>query len=116
MTAQAIHKERQNPHEKNAKLAHFILNRLFKKYSGAFSVKLWDNSVLQIGKGISAFTLTIHTPSVLHQIVLFQDPIRLAEAYFDGKVDVTGDFNAAISLRYYLENIELTLQEKLVLG
>lgn len=116
MSAQVLNQGRHNPHEKSIKLAHHILKRLFKKYLGAFTVKLWDNSVLQIGKGVSAFTLNIHSPNVLRQLVFFRDPIRLAEAYFDGEVEVAGDFNTAMKLRYYLESLKLPFQEKLLLG
>lgn len=116
MTTQVLREGRQNPHEKSTKLAHHILSRLFKKYLGAFTVKLWDNSVLQIGKGISAFTLSIRSPWVIRQMVLHQDPIRLAEAYFNGEVEVVGDFNMAMGLRYYLENLKLPIQEKLLLA
>jgi cyclopropane-fatty-acyl-phospholipid synthase len=116
MSVQALHEGRHHPHDKSAVLAHHILHRLFKKYLGAFTVKLWDNSVLQIGKGISPFTLYIRSPSVLRQLVFFRDPIRLAEAYFDGEVEVAGDFNTAMGLRYYLENLKLPFQEKLLLG
>jgi len=96
--------------------AHHILNRLFKGYQGAFTIKLWDDSELNIGNGISSFVLNIRSPKVLRDLVLFHDPIRLAEAYFDGAVDVTGDFGAAMRLRYYLENLKLPLQRKLSLG
>ncbi len=116
MSAQVLNHGRHNPLNKSSKLAHLILERLFKKYVGAFTITLWDNSVLQIGKGASTFTLNIHTPTVLRQLVLYQDPIRLAEAYFDGQVEVVGDFNAAMKLRYYLENLKLPFQEKLMLG
>ncbi len=101
---------------KGADLAHYILRRLFKEYQGAFTICLWNSSMLQIGDGLPAFTLNIQHPSVLRNLVLFRDPIRLAEAYFDGKVEVTGDFNAAMGLRYYLENLRLPLQEKLLLA
>jgi cyclopropane-fatty-acyl-phospholipid synthase len=50
---------------------------------------------------------------VLRDLVLFRDPVRLAEAYFNGALDVDGDFNAAINLRYHLENLQLPLKEKL---
>lgn len=116
MSAQTLNQGRQNPHGKSSKLAHHILRRLFKKYLGAFTVKLWDNSVLQIGKGVSAFTLYIRSPNVLRQLVLFRDPVRLAEAYFDGEVEVAGDFNTAMKLRYYLENLKLPFQEKFLLA
>jgi cyclopropane-fatty-acyl-phospholipid synthase len=116
MSAQALHEGRHNHHDKSTQLAHHILHRLFKKYLGAFTVKLWDNSVLHIGKGISAFTLSIRSPAVIRQLVLHQDPIRLAEAYFDGEVEISGDFNTAMGLRYYLENLKLPFQEKLLLA
>ncbi|MGV3580999.1 MAG: class I SAM-dependent methyltransferase [Methylophilus sp.] len=102
--------------EKGADLAHQILHHIFRKYSGAFTVKLWDNSELLIGRGSPTFTLTIHSPNVLRDIVLFHDPVRLAEAYFDGTVEVSGDFNAAMGLRYFLENLKLPLQDKFLLA
>jgi len=114
MTAQVIHnRHKQKREDSNA--AHLILRRLFKGYKGGFAIRLWDNSILNIGNGLSAFTLTIHSSSVLRDLVLFSDPIRLAEAYFDGVVEVSGDFNAAMGLRYYLENLKLPFQDKISL-
>ena len=115
MTARAIHNGSDGQNGYNASPAHFILHRLFKKYLGAFTIRLWDNSEMVIGKDDSAFTLTVRSPKVLRDLVLFRDPLRLAEAYFDGAVEVAGDFNMAMGLRYYLENIKLPFQEKLVL-
>ena len=57
---------------------------------------------MQIGKGVLAFKLSIRFPWVMRQMVLHQDPIRLAEAYFDGEVEMVGDFNMAMGLRYFL--------------
>jgi cyclopropane-fatty-acyl-phospholipid synthase len=116
MSARALHHGRRGHNQSNTSPAHFILHRIFKKYLGAFTVRLWDNSVLYIGKDISAFTLTVRSPKVLRDLVLFHDPLRLAEAYFDGEVEVAGDFNKAMGLRYYLENLKLPFQEKLVLA
>lgn len=116
MPAQLLLQGRHNPREKSAKLAHHILTRLFNQYNGAFTVKLWDDSVLKIGENIPTFTLNIRSPRVLRHLVLFHDPIRLAEAYFDGEVDVSGDFNAAMGLRYYFEELELPLKDKLLLA
>ena len=116
MTTRALQDGRGGQNGHNASTAHFILHRLFKKYLGAFTIRLWDNSVLYIGKDIPSFTLTVRSPKVLRDLVLFHDPIRLAEAYFDGAVEVAGDFNMAMGLRYYLENIKLPFQEKLLLA
>lgn len=115
MTAHAVN-GRNARNGKGVALAHHILNRLFEAYQGSFAIRLWDASVLQIGKNSPAFTLTIQHASVLRHLVLFHDPIRLAEAYFSGKVEVTGDFNEAMGLRYYLEDLTLPLREKLLLA
>lgn len=66
MSAQALNhgSHHVNHHDRSIQLARLILRRLFKKHLGAFTVKLWDNSVLQIGRGISAFTLNIRSPVV----------------------------------------------------
>ena len=64
------------------------------------------------GKQPPDFTLKIKSPKVLCDLVLFRDPVRMAEAYFDEHVDVSGDFNAAVKLRYYIEGLEFTLAEK----
>lgn len=107
---------RHTQNKNGTELARKILQRLFKEYQGTFSIRLWNGHLLQIGNGLSSFTLNIHHANVLRHLVLFNDPIRLAEAYFDGEVDVTGDFNAAMGLRYYLENLKLPFQDKLLLA
>lgn len=115
MTTKVMHR-RQDKNEKTTEIANKILLCLFKTYKGAFKVELWDNSVLHIGKGAPSFTLNIRSSSVLRDLVLFHDPIRLAEAYFNDAVGVSGDFYAVIELRHYLENLKLSLKEKLSLA
>ena len=94
-------------------IAHRILRPIFKNYSGSFLIKFWDDSMLRVGNEASAFTLRLKHAKVPRDLVLYRDPIRLAEAYFDGAVEVEGDFNAAMGLRYYLENLQLPLRCKL---
>ena len=115
MTAQ-IMSDRRMRNERGADAAQHILRRLFREYQGAFAIRLWNGSVLQIGNGLPAFTLEIQHAGVLRHLVLFRDPVHLAEVYFDGELEVTGDFNAAMGLRYYLESLRLPLQEKLRLA
>lgn len=97
-------------------LAHNILQQLFKQYENAFTIKLWDNSSVEIGHGVPAFKLSILNPGLLYDLILIHDPVRLAEAYFDGEIEVEGDFNVAMGLRYYFENLQLPLKEKLSLA
>ena len=97
----------------NITVAQYILRRLFKDYSGSFVMRLWDGSVLWVGNGTSDFILWLKHADIPRDLVLFRDPIRLAEAYFDGRIEVEGDFNAAMGLRHYLENLQLPLGEKI---
>ncbi len=106
-TSQADHQQ--------TNLAHNILRLLFKEYKGSFTIKLWDKSLIEIGNGAPEFKLSILSPHLLHDLVLVQDPVRLAEAYFDGEIDVEGDFNAAMGLRYYFEYLTIPLKEKVSL-
>lgn len=96
--------------------AHQVLSYLFSDYLGSFVIHLWNDSKLRIGHDISAFTLKIKDASVLRDLILFRDPVRLAEAYFDGSIEVDGDFNAALGLRHYLEQLKLPLRKKLNLA
>ena len=93
-----------------------ILSYLFRDYPGTFVIDLWNGSKLHIGDSFSAFTLKIKDAGVLRDLVLFRDPVRLAEAYFDGAIEVDGDFNAALGLRHYLEDLKLPLRTKLSLA
>ncbi len=103
-------------HSTETNLTHSILQQLFKQYKNAFTIKLWDNSLIEIGLGVPAFKLSILNPGLLYDLILIHDPVRLAEAYFDGEIEVEGDFNAAMGLRYYFERLQLPLKVKLGLA
>jgi cyclopropane-fatty-acyl-phospholipid synthase len=94
-------------------IAQRMLRLIFRNYPGSFSIQLWDGSGLRIGGMPPEFSLGLKQPWVLRDLILFRDPVRLAEAYFDGALEVDGDFNAVMSLRYHLEKLQLALREKL---
>lgn len=96
--------------------AQRVLSYLFRDYLGSFMIRLWNDKILRIGNDFSAFTLNIKHAGVLRDLILFRDPIRLAEAYFDGSIEVEGDFDAAMGLRYYLEGLKLPFTKKLALA
>lgn len=97
-------------------VAKRILRRLFSSFSGSLVIRLWDGSILRMGNDTPAFTIEFHRAAVLRDLILSHDPVRLAEAYFDGEIDVEGDFNAAMGLRYHLESLRLPWREKLWLA
>ncbi len=96
--------------------ARQVLSYLFSDYVGSFAIHLWNDSQFRIGNDLAAFTLKIKDASVLRDLILFRDPVRLAEAYFDGTIEVDGDFNSALGLRHYLEQLKLPLNKKLSLA
>lgn len=102
--------------DKDYRSAQRVLSYLFRDYLGSFMVRLWNDNVLRIGDDISAFTLNVKHVAVLRDLIIFRDPIRLAEAYFDGLIEVEGDFDAALGLRYYLEGLKLPFTKKLGLA
>ena len=95
-----------------------LLKRLFRGFDGSVSMRLWDGTTLRLGgasSGITepAFTLVCRNPGVVRSMVLGRDRLRLVEAYFQGDIDIEGDFFAALSLKDHLHAIRLTLRNRM---
>jgi len=113
MLAQANH---HSAVQHSMETAKRILYRLLEGYQGTLAITLWNGKLLRFGEGQPAFTLIFRHPQVLRDLVWFRDPVRLAEAYFGGYVEVSGDFDAALGLRQHLENLRLSFTEKVAMG
>lgn len=96
-------------------LAKHILYRLFRDYDGNIHIRFWDGSEVYLGHGHPEFSLTFRCPKVFQAIVLSRDPLRLAESYFQGLIDVDGDFYTALKLRHHLTSLQLSLLDKAAL-
>lgn len=95
-----------------------LLQRVFQAHTPQFELRLWDGSVYALGQAASAvaqapFTLVVHSPKVFAQIVLSRDRLSLAQAYFDGDVDIEGDFFEALKLKDHLYELHLSILERL---
>lgn len=95
-----------------------LLRRLFRSFDGSLAMRLWDGTTLRLGKAAAfgsepRFTLVCHNPSVVRSMVLGRDPLRLADAYFRGDLDVEGDFFAALGLKDQLRRIRLSFRDRL---
>src|ERR1700727_2575227 len=100
-----------------AELAAGLLARLFRRLPFKFTVRLWNGTALQVGAlnlagGESQFTLVFRDPSVVYSAVLGRDPLRIAESYFRGEMDIEGDFFAALGLRNHLDDLSMSVGEK----
>ncbi len=95
-----------------ANRAKQVVRRTFRAYPGSLAVRLWNGETLTIGRGQPDFTLVFHDPRPFRDLILFRDPLRLAEAYFQGSMDVEGDIYAALGLKDHLQSVALTLADK----
>ncbi len=82
------------------------------------TLRLWNGANLQVGAADactpeSSFALVFRTPEVVCSAVLGRDPLRLAEAYFRGDMDIEGDFFAALHLKDHLQELQMSVGEQI---
>ena len=97
-----------------------ILYRLLQHYPGTLTVRLWDQTQRTYcaqrsygaGQVANEVTLTLQHPALLHQLVLQPNPLHLAQAYFDGTLDVSGDVYEVLRLKTHFEHLTLPWREQ----
>ena len=94
-----------------------LLKQVFRGFDGSLALRLWNGTTMSVGRGAyrttePPFTLVCHNAGVIRSMVLGRDPLRLAEAFFRGDIDVEGDFFAALSLKDHLHSIRLSFWER----
>lgn len=97
---------------------NLALERLLAAFDGAMAVRLPDGSTGVFGGGARSgmapqFTLGLRSTDVARSLLLGRDPLRLAELYFRGDVDVDGDLFSALSLKDHLQSLRLPLARRL---
>src|ERR1700727_964793 len=102
---------------RGSELASDLLTRLFHRLPFKLTLRLWNGATVQVGATDSAaqestFALVFRNPEVVCSAVLGRDPLRLAEAYFRGEMDIEGDFFAALALKDHLQEIKLSPGER----
>ena len=89
-----------------------IISRIFRDYPHALTVRLWTGEKMDFGKGKPEFTLSFNKAKPFRDLILHSDPIRLAEAYFSGAVDIDGNIYPAMALKDFVKSLDLSLTEK----
>jgi cyclopropane-fatty-acyl-phospholipid synthase len=103
---------------RGGELAAELLTRLFRRLPLSVTIRLWDGVSFQVG-AISAgaegspFSLVFHNPEAVCSAVLGRDPLRLAETYFRGDMDIEGDFFAALKLKDHLRALQMSVAEQI---
>jgi cyclopropane-fatty-acyl-phospholipid synthase len=98
-------------------LASDLLTRLFRRLPMGLTLRLWNGATVRVGADSgaqeSAFALVFRNPEVVSTAVLGRDPLRLAEAYFRGDLDIEGDFFAALALKDHLQELQMSIGEQI---
>jgi cyclopropane-fatty-acyl-phospholipid synthase len=115
--AQALQARRAGSY-RGSELASDLLTRLFRRLPLSLTVRLWDDTTLQVGAINSGareppFSLVFRSPEAVCSAVLGRDPLRLAEAYFRGDLDIEGDFFSALALKEHLEELQMSVGEQI---
>jgi cyclopropane-fatty-acyl-phospholipid synthase len=92
-----------------------LVEQVFQGYTGCFSLRLWNGEAFTLGRGAPAATVIFNTSAPFRDMVLRRDPLRLAEGYLLGEVDVEGDFYALLRQRDHLKSLTLPFRTQLAL-
>ena len=96
-----------------------LLHQLFRRFEGHLALRLWEGTLLKLGTAAHhdepepRYTLICRSPGVVRSMVLGRDPLRMAEAYFRGEIDIEGDFFAAMALKDQLESLRVSARDRL---
>ncbi len=104
------------PASSGIELAKRILCRLFRDFDGCLRVCLWDGSEVHLGRDHPEFSLTFRSSKAFQDLILSRNPLRLVESYFQGLIDIDGNFYGALKLRHHLTSLQLSLIEKATLA
>jgi cyclopropane-fatty-acyl-phospholipid synthase len=92
-------------------LARDLLTRTFDRLSTPLWLRLWSGPAFRVGapligaEEVPRFIIVFQNPRAVWTTVLGRDPLRLAECYFRGDLDIEGDLFAALDLRHHLDAI-----------
>ncbi len=90
-----------------------LMERIFQNYPGNIAVRLWTGDTLTFGNDKADVILVFHDPRLIRNLILFRDPLLLAEAYFQGRFDIVGDIYTVLGLKDHLRSVQLSFVEKI---
>jgi len=104
----------QSTHFDVRRVRHAV-ERAFRDYTGSLRVQLWDGLAMSLGRSDPAATLVVHSAKLLRELAWRPDPLRLAEAYFSGEIDVEGDLYALLAQQTHVQSLTLRRRDRLAL-
>lgn len=84
------------------------VHRVFRSYSGSLAIRFWNGETVALGAGSPRATVVFRAPGPFRELALFRDPLRLAEAYIQGLVDVEGDLVSVLEQKEHLRSLSFS--------
>ncbi|WP_097462151.1 SAM-dependent methyltransferase [Mangrovitalea sediminis] len=97
-----------------SKVRH-VAEQIFRDYTGGIKIRLWDGTEITLGQAQPKATIVVNNAEILRDLAWHPDPLRLAEAYFRGDVDVEGSLYALLLERTHLQSLKLSLKDRISL-
>lgn len=88
------------------------VRRVFRSYSGSLAIRFWNGETVELGAGSPRATVVFRAPGPFRELALFRDPLRLAEAYIHGLVDVEGDLFSVLEQKEHLRSLSFSAPER----
>src|ERR1700688_3119799 len=102
---------------RGSELAADLLTRLFRRLPMGLTLRLWNGATVRVGADSGApesrLVLVFCNPEAVATAILGRDPLRLAEAYFRGDLNIEGDFFAALALKDHLQELQMSVGEQI---
>jgi hypothetical protein len=102
------------PRRVSSRRAAEVLHRIFGRLeTDGFAFRLWDGTDVPLGRGAPVITVQVHRPETFVRLIRDPSPLTFAEAYVEGAIDLDGDLFKAMTVANAVEEIRLSLGERL---
>jgi cyclopropane-fatty-acyl-phospholipid synthase len=101
------------PRSVSSRRAAGTLRRVFDHVGTGFAFRLWDGTLVELGRSAPVCTVVLHSPETFIRLMRDPTPLNFAEAYVEGALDIEGDLFAAMKVADEMEEIRLPLSERL---
>jgi cyclopropane-fatty-acyl-phospholipid synthase len=101
------------PRRVSSRRAAEVLQRVFGHVPTPFAFRLWDGTLVTLGQGTPVVTIRVHAPDTFLRLIRDPSPLNFAEAYVQSAIDLDGDLFKAMSVANAVEEIHLSLGDRL---
>jgi hypothetical protein len=97
----------------SAPVAASILREVFAPLRSPLAFRLWDGTEVRLGHGEPPCTVVVRSSETFADLMRDPSPGHFAEAYANDAIDIQGDLFAAMHVANEVEEIKLTLGQRL---